>query len=140
MGHELVRDLATYPPVPASVRTARLHAVERLEAIGVAAEVIERVAMVVSELCANAVAARSAAGPDESFRVELVVDDDPLRVRCAVSSPGRVDDLPPRERWGPSDVLAVSGRGLALVDAVADRVEIWEDDGMVTVEAELGPA
>ncbi len=100
---------------------------------------VERVRMVLSELCTNAVEA----APGRWFRVEItLVDrgeaaDGVGGVVCAVTSPyeGQVDDS---LRLGlvPSPT-AERGRGLAIVDGLAERSHIERTLNEVIVVAEL---
>ena len=91
-----------------------------------------RAALVVSELASNAVQA----SPGRDFRVAL--RRTPVGVRITVANRAPDAELPDREDWGPDDVLAPTGRGLAIVDALCFNVVIETSaDGDVCVEAEL---
>ncbi len=104
-------------------RLARLLAVGQLRAWGAPSELTERAEIVVAELAANAVLHGRL--PGRSFRLTLVFD-------AAVSPGGRLridvtdargDKWPVRGPGGVDAALLDHGRGLALVDALAQR---WE--------------
>ncbi|MFH9734115.1 ATP-binding protein [Streptomyces sp. NPDC017260] len=122
-------------------RLARLLTVSQLRVWSAPQDLTERVEIVVAELTANAVLHGHV--PGRSFRLTLAFDAPACRLRVDVTD-ARGD------RWplvGPAvatpDVLLhTGGRGLALVDALADRWETlpFPPSGK-TVRAELtGPA
>ncbi|MEU1002328.1 ATP-binding protein [Streptomyces tibetensis] len=97
-------------------RLARLLAVERLTAWDISPLVIERAEHVVAELAANAALHGRVQGRD--FLLALALDDAAGTLRIAVSDMrGERRPAIPPER-GPNHE---SGRGLLLVDALADR-------------------
>lgn len=81
--------------------------------------VIADASLVMSELCSNAVEA----APGHPYRVEIQ-SVGRTRCRVAVTSWSDPDDLPDRSAWGPDEVLAERGRGLAIVDALAETVSL----------------
>jgi anti-sigma regulatory factor (Ser/Thr protein kinase) len=96
-------------PRPTSVRAARALVGDTLDHAGVPDEQVEAVRLVVSELVTNAVV-------HGDGDVELCLDLDQRCVRISVAdeddgAPSPVD----------ADPGAVSGRGLRLVDEIADR-------------------
>jgi anti-sigma regulatory factor (Ser/Thr protein kinase) len=91
----------------------------------------ERAALVVSELAANAVQA----APGRRYEVEALWDG--AHVVMTVRNRSDGDRPPQRSSWGPVDALAPRGRGLAIVDALADAVQVTERDGTVVVTARL---
>jgi anti-sigma regulatory factor (Ser/Thr protein kinase) len=97
---------ARFEPKTASVARARL--LVRSSHAEVATGMLERIELVVSELASNAV--MHAKTP---FDVRLIIGD-PMRVEVTDGSP-----LPPLVRKPVQ--LAVGGRGLLIVAAVADR-------------------
>ncbi|MHA5048939.1 ATP-binding protein [Streptomyces sp. SD15] len=114
-------------------RLARLLAVERLSAWEMSPRVIERAEHVVAELAANAALHGRVQGRD--FLLALTLDEAAGTLRIAVSDTrGECCPAIPPEQ-GPDDE---SGRGLLLVDALADR---WGTDPRLpsgkTVWAEL---
>ena len=96
---------------------------------------VERLAVVVSELSSNAVEAV----PGRRFRVEIavsIVANGPApTVACAVTCP-RSGTEPAIPTAGP-DPLAERGRGLAIVEALSDRCRIETTPDELTVTAEL---
>lgn len=92
-----------------------------------------RAALVVSELVSNAVQA----SPGRPFHLSA------RRARhesITLTVTNRADGarIPPRAEWGPDDVLAPAGRGLAIIDTLCDEVAITTAaDGEITVEATL---
>ncbi|MGW2448774.1 ATP-binding protein [Streptomyces sp. NPDC001675] len=97
-------------PTPRGARLARLLATEQLTSWGVP---LEPAALIVAELAANAATHGRVTGRD--FRLTLYVVADVLRIEVTDT---RGDRLP---RVGTPDPDADSGRGLMLVDALADR-------------------
>ncbi|MGW2174944.1 ATP-binding protein [Streptomyces sp. NPDC001705] len=97
-------------------RLARLLAVERLTAWEMSPRVIERAEHIVAELAANAALHGRVQGRD--FLLALTPDDAAGTLRIAVSDTRgeHRPAIPPEQN--PDDE---SGRGLLLVDALADR-------------------
>jgi anti-sigma regulatory factor (Ser/Thr protein kinase) len=92
-----------------------------------------RAALVVSELVSNAVQA----SPGRPFGLSA------RRIRSEaitliVTNRTEKPRIPERSDWGPDDLLAPGGRGLAIVDSLCDDVAIVASaTGEVTVEATL---
>jgi anti-sigma regulatory factor (Ser/Thr protein kinase) len=97
-------------PTPRGARLARLLATEQLRSWGLP---LDPAALVVAELANNAVTHGRVPGRD--FRLTLYVVADTLRIEVTDTS----GDRPPRPQHADAD--AESGRGLALVEALADR-------------------
>ncbi|MFJ9247727.1 ATP-binding protein [Streptomyces sp. NPDC101776] len=97
-------------PTPRGARLARLLAKEQLRSWEVP---LDRAEHIVAELAANAVTHGRVAGRD--FRLTLYVVAGTLRIEV---SDTRGDRLPRLQLGDPG---AESGRGLLLVDALADR-------------------
>ncbi|MEU1037347.1 ATP-binding protein [Streptomyces sp. NPDC005551] len=112
---QLARHFRTFSvllsPTPRGARLARLLAVEQLRIWGVP---LEAAGHIVAELAANAV--RHGRVPGRDFRLTLLVVGGTLRIEVTDT---RGDRLPVLPREVPAD--AESGRGLLLVDALADR-------------------
>jgi len=115
---------ATFPPEPASALSARLVAERTLEASGLD-ELLETTRLLVSELVINAVLH---AGTD----VELVMSTGSGRLRVEVSD--HSESSPQMRRSLPS---APSGRGLLIVDRLADDWGVERRPGGKTVWFEL---
>lgn len=92
-----------------------------------------RAALVISELVSNAVQASPGRTFDLSAR-----RISPRALILMVTNHAEMAQIPQRGDWGPEDLLAPGGRGLAIIDALCDRVDITASaDGDVTVEATL---
>ena len=130
--HERVEPalIAQYPAVTASVGTVRKQAVSVLEGQGIGAELIDKVALALSELATNAVEASAGA----VFSVEIRIEGGPV-VSCAVRNRAAVEQLPDPASWRPEDPLARRGRGLGIVDALADTVSVEQHGSDVVVTA-----
>jgi serine/threonine-protein kinase RsbW len=99
-----------------TVRTARSLLESSLTDAGVVHDEVADLAVALSEACSNAV--RHADGTS-CYRVEIEVHDDDCTMVVADEGTGFVEEgntMPP-----PS---AAGGRGLALIDALVDRVEV----------------
>jgi anti-sigma regulatory factor (Ser/Thr protein kinase) len=108
---------ALLSPTPRGARLARLLATEQLRAWGVP---LDRAPQIVAELAANAVTHGRVPGRD--FRLTLYVVAATLRIEVTDT---RGDELP-RIAPEPDPADAESGRGLLLVDALADRWGVAE--------------
>ncbi|MCI4042324.1 ATP-binding protein [Streptomyces sp. TRM75563] len=116
-GHTFAQQLSS---TRRGARLARLLAVERLIAWEMSPRVLERAEHVVAELAANAALHGRVQGRD--FLVALTLDGTAGTLRIAVSDTrGEYRPAIPSDQ-GPDDE---SGRGLLLVDALADR---WGTD------------
>ncbi|MEU6809638.1 ATP-binding protein [Streptomyces sp. NPDC046831] len=107
---------------PRGARLARRFAVRQLETWGVppASAPSDAVAAVVAELAANAVTHGRVPGRDFELRLSLVTGS----VRVEVTDP-RAGALPPEPgEVRPAGPLDDTGRGLAVVGALADRWEV----------------
>jgi anti-sigma regulatory factor (Ser/Thr protein kinase) len=82
-------------------------------------DVQSRAILVLSELATNAVQT----SPDSTYSVRLTVSDD-RSAEVAVTSHTEFELPPPRDQWHPGSVLAPRGRGLMIVDALADDVAV----------------
>ncbi|MER6688322.1 ATP-binding protein [Streptomyces minutiscleroticus] len=117
-----------FPATARGARLARLLAADRLRDWGVPCEAAHHV---VAELAANA--ATHGRLPGRSFRLTLSVTGAALRVEVADA---RGERRPARREAGPG---AESGRGLLLVEALADRWGVTDGPHpRKTVWAELG--
>jgi anti-sigma regulatory factor (Ser/Thr protein kinase) len=97
-----------FPGTPAAVTEARTHVTAALD--GVPTDVVETVALLVSELATNSVR-HAAAG------FTLSIERSPDRIRVAVS-----DDGPGSPEKRSPDPVEPSGRGLLIVEALSD---VW---------------
>ncbi|WP_432057852.1 ATP-binding protein [Streptomyces sp. bgisy022] len=121
---------------PRGARLARLLAVTELRSWDVSQDLTERAGLVVAELAANAVLHGRV--PGRCFRLTVALDPSAGCLRVEVSD-ARGDLHPlPRPTDAGSDPLSTTGRGLALVAALADRWDCvpYPPSGK-TVRAEL---
>ncbi|MEV6121452.1 ATP-binding protein [Streptomyces sp. NPDC052077] len=120
-----------FSATPRGARLARRLAAHRLAVWGhpYDAEPNDTVTLVVGELAANAVTHGRVPGRD--FRLRLTLDGPGRLVRVEVTDT-RDDRMPPEPSAAPPGPYAESGRGLWLVDALAER---WG----VSPRAEGGP-
>ncbi|MFF2931800.1 ATP-binding protein [Streptomyces mirabilis] len=100
-------------PTPRGARLARLLATEWLRTWDLPHGITETAEHLVAELAANA--ATHGRLPGRDFRLALHATTDVLRIEVTDT---RGDDLP---HCQPPSTAAVSGRGLLLVEALADR-------------------
>ncbi|MER5517611.1 ATP-binding protein [Streptomyces sp. NPDC002763] len=115
-------------PTPRGARLARLLATEQLRAWGLP---LDPAALIVAELANNA--ATHGRVPGRNFRLLLYVVGDTLRIEVTDT---RGDRLPHPQ--APTIPTAEAGRGLLLVDALADRWGVTQDrPPRKTVWAEL---
>ena len=114
-----------FPPESSSVRAARRFAVDAPESEGVDADALE---LAVSELASNAVLhART------PFVVEVERTHDGVRVSVSDGDP----TVPRVRQVGTTDI---TGRGMAIVDALSRHLEVVTTPGGKTVRFELGRA
>ncbi|WP_016909370.1 ATP-binding protein [Streptomyces xiaopingdaonensis] len=111
-GHPLRRDQLDYTPLPSSVHVARVRTA-RLVADWGHPRLADTAALLVSELATNAVLHGSPRG--RLFRVVVSLGDRSLRIAVSDARSEAV----PRPRFPSFDEQF--GRGLLLVDALADR-------------------
>lgn len=119
-----------YDGTTSTLRAARTDMVACLNRENLNEDLLERAELVLSELASNAVQA----SPGNPYKLRLALAADGSLV-MALTSHTRNGGPPPRRPWGPSFVLAPSGRGLMIVDALSDRVNVKrpaEDTVVVT--------
>jgi anti-sigma regulatory factor (Ser/Thr protein kinase) len=100
-------------PARRAPRLARAFAADTLESWAVPAEEVEAVQLVVSELVTNAVLH---APESTSITLELVLTREAVRVMVSDGSSHE-----PRPPWRQASWSAQGGRGVTLVDTIADR-------------------
>ncbi|MEU9327475.1 ATP-binding protein [Streptomyces canus] len=110
-GHPVRNFSVLLSPTPRGARLARLLATEQLRAWGAP---LDPAALIVAELANNA--ATHGRVPGRNFRLLLYVVGDTLRIEVTDT---RGDQIPRNPRHTASD--SETGRGLILVDALADR-------------------
>lgn len=122
-----------YPGERDSVRQVRRECSAWATSVLGDATLTDNVSLIVSELAANAVQA----APGVEFEVTIVRNDD-TGIDVSVRNAGRAAMLPPRP-WRTPPATAPTGRGLAIVSALADAVNVVEDDSTLTVTATMTP-
>ncbi|WP_425827552.1 ATP-binding protein [Streptomyces fractus] len=116
-------------------RLARLLAVTELRAWELPSDLTERAELVVAELAANAVLHGHL--PGRGFRLALAYDPATRRLRIEVTDTR--EDCPPKS--ATPDPTETGGRGLLLVDALADHWDtVPHPPGGKTVYADLSAA
>lgn len=113
--------------VAEDVAPARRFAVERARAFGLTGERLRDVALMVTELVTNSIV--HTPGP-----AQLAVFAEDGHVVCEVRDPGTLKDLLAGRR--PADPDNPNGRGLLLVNDLADLVRVYTGDG-TTIRALL---
>ncbi|MET9770367.1 ATP-binding protein [Streptomyces sp. NPDC006415] len=130
-----------YPAVPQGARLARRVGLHKLHTWGVPylSDASESAALILGELAANAVTHGRVPGRDFELRLSYMPGDPeaPGLLRIEVSDT-RGERRPP----GPGEITAPedgsdSGRGLLIVEALADRWAVLDRDPGKTVRAEL---
>ena len=123
----------TFEGSSTTLNDARTAVADCLAANGFSGEELERAKLVASELTTNAVEA----SPASPYRVQVVIESE--HVDLKVANRASSDALPPKTDWGPDDVLASRGRGLAIVEALCQAVHLDElADGWLELTARLG--
>jgi len=120
---------ATYEGDTSTMNPARCDVRSWIGASNVAVSApIDDVVLALSELISNAIEA----APGCIYRVRISVEVD--RLGLIVTNDG-TSVLPESSQWTPENVLASSGRGLAIVAAVSDSVETFTEGGATSVVA-----
>ncbi|MEV5335139.1 ATP-binding protein [Streptomyces werraensis] len=115
----------------ASVPLARRLLLGTMETAGVDPEISYDLSVALSEACANAVEHGGGATRDhtsEAFRVTAYLDGEKCRIEVADAGPGfPAAGARPRPRPVPAE--AEHGRGLCLIEQLADHVHIGNKPG-----------
>ncbi len=115
-----------------STSAVRCRLAADLRVQGIPADVVDDAALLISELLGNAV---RYGRPLRSGDLQVQWDNDADHVLVAVSDGGGPSAVRPRQ----VGCDATSGRGLAIVDAIADDWGVRRDDVGCTVWARLQP-
>jgi anti-sigma regulatory factor (Ser/Thr protein kinase) len=118
------------PYTPSSVAVARRRLTSDLAAAGIYESAVGDAALVITELLSNAIR-HAAPLPGAQVRVAWTLDHDALRVAVSDAGDG---PLPRVTETAPS---APGGRGLSIVESLANRWGVLRDDGETTVWAVL---
>lgn len=122
----------SFTALPAHVRTARLVATAVARRSGVAEELLDEVRLAVGEACSRAVETHRAHCPAEPVRISLTSQDGRFEVEVtdtgpAASAAGRAGGQVPGQPGLPP------GFGTAVIEGLADDVEIRESDGWTSI-------
>ena len=113
-----------------TLRVARRDVVDFLTECGADYQTVERASLIASELATNAIQA----APGRPYEVRVrVVDPNAASLSIRNQTTGTVP--PPRATWRPVDDLAIRGRGLSIVESLADEVSVEFGTDEVTVTA-----
>ncbi|MGY1621097.1 ATP-binding protein [Geodermatophilus sp. SYSU D00965] len=106
---------------------------QALEHLRVERNVVDEVALALTEACANVV---RHAGDHADYEVQVAIDDALCRISVFDDGAGFDPDAP---REGRGDSPLDGGRGLLLMQALVDRLDFRHDDGRhrVTLEKRL---
>ncbi|GAA2541246.1 MULTISPECIES: ATP-binding protein [Streptomyces] len=118
----------------ASVPLARRLLLGTMETAGVDPEISYDLSVALSEACANAVehgGDTACGGGSEAFRVTAYLDGEKCRIEVTDEGPGFPAGAPGRSRppARPAPVDAEHGRGLCLIQELADHVRIDNKPG-----------
>jgi anti-sigma regulatory factor (Ser/Thr protein kinase) len=119
-----------------TLRQARTDVITWLSGQGADEETQERGALIVSELCSNAIQN----SPGSAYTLKIVRVDDTAEISVR-NRP--IDKQPPaRELWRPAGdlslrELSLRGRGLAIVDSLSEEVTIEHRGDDLVVRARL---
>ncbi|MEU3415696.1 MULTISPECIES: ATP-binding protein [unclassified Streptomyces] len=111
----------------ASVPLARRLLIGTMETAGVDPDISYDLSVALSEACANAVehGGDTAPGASEAYRVTAYLDGERCRIEVADSGPG----LPRAQEFRPARPDAEHGRGLWLIQELADHVHVGAKPG-----------
>lgn len=123
----------TLPAETASVPAGRRFVRSVVEPHVRDAPVIADLELMASELVTNAVEH----GADHPIQMTVSAAQD--QVVLSVTSHGNATEVGPGSAWSVADVTSITGRGLGIVRALADTVDVgWHDDAVtITVERKL---
>ncbi len=119
-----------YAGDPTTLRAARRDVVDFLTECGADRQTVERASLIASELASNAVQA----GPGQPYELNIRVVD-PNATSLSIRNHTSGTFPPPQAKWRPVDDLAIRGRGLSIVESLADEVSVEVDGDEVTVTA-----
>lgn len=128
-GEVIIRSQREFEPASESIGAARDHVDDSLAASTVAESTAADIRLAVSELVTNAIV-HGSGGP-----ITVSVDTSPQSIVCSVASVFVGRSLPDPSTWNlQTGGERIGGRGLAIVRAVADAVNVETDGSLVTVQ------
>ena len=113
--------------VSGNISVARRFVRSWVSSLRASADVVDDLALLASELVTNAI------HHGDNGEVELTIDHDGSMVYMRVTSRGNVERLAPPSAWKVAGVDAVAGRGLGIVKALADSVEVRRHGDRVSI-------
>lgn len=113
-----------------SIAAARKAFRSWLAGAAASADDVADLAVVLSELAANALTGSATASEDGSAEIAAGLDDDELWLEVTNTVP---EDAPDVLRWDLDDPLRGGGRGLVIVRAYTDSVQVGGANGLVSV-------
>lgn len=118
-----------FPPLHEEASRVRRSVMAELVGRGLGSELIADVELIIAELTSNAVDQQ----PDGDVKLKVIVGEDLVAIsianRCGQGRELRLDHGPGDE----PDPLADRGRGLAIVEALADELSAENVDGWMTL-------
>lgn len=120
-----------------TLHAARRDVVEWLQAQRADEPTRDQAALIVSELCSNAIQN----SPGLAYNLQIVrIDDDHAAISVRNHPTGTLP--PPREDWHPARHLSLKeqslrGRGLAIVDSLSEEVTVEHFDDTLVVTARV---
>jgi anti-sigma regulatory factor (Ser/Thr protein kinase) len=121
------RESIVLAPTPENVVVARRFVGSWLSTVTSDRMVIGDLELAVSELVTNAIEH----GDHHDVSVELNLEGSLLSM--SVTSRGNVGDLAPTAAWELAGAESVTGRGLGIVRAVVDQIDVTRDSDRVTI-------
>ncbi len=132
LGRRPTPSTRTFAAETATINAARAFVTTTLEEYAAGTTLLQNAELVASELAANAV---EAAG-GETYTVSVARDRRGAAV-ITVANPTTGDPLPTRGDWNARIALAPIGRGLGIVERLAEEVSVDERSGAITIRARL---
>lgn len=131
----LTAEMVNVPLARRFVRRTLLHHVESAETLG-ADEVVTDLELASSELVTNAIE------HGDGRAVDVTITRDGGRVALHVTSRGNTEQVGPSDQWHVADPGSITGRGLGIVRALADRISVHHraDELCITIERDLPAA
>ncbi|MEM8902176.1 MAG: ATP-binding protein [Actinomycetota bacterium] len=115
-------------PDHGAVREVRREVAAAMRVAGAPDELVGDAELVSSEILTNAVDRRPGAD------VRILLRSHPPEVTLTVSNSGTADQLPPVHTWaGLTQAADARGRGLPIVAALAERIQVVDHDGWTSV-------
>jgi anti-sigma regulatory factor (Ser/Thr protein kinase) len=149
--NDLDRFACSYAGDTGTLAALRAEVASFLRGHDVGVELVDRVILALTELATNAIEA----APRHAYTVAVELGTEAIwaevsnvrplvgrptpspKRRQTQGAPGRAQGIPPRTEWGPEDTLTPRGRGLLLVEALTDSLDISNDESTSTASITL---